>query len=541
MATTELTGTIEPTRTEESHLDLDEVRPDLALHMTGHKRKAKETEIPEILTIKRVRIVSSSSNKLEQLAKEDLDVLQDGISRAQSTISSVPPLDRTLINVTPTHSDHSHEQPTITSIPVPRHLVSFTENEVEGDDDDKLSDQKTVESDNEESLASLQNNNDEILQQFENDGPVNHAIKIQQSDSGIKRSLFVDAASLISPLVAFIVVGNLVTSTIYSKQFPLVMGFYSVMNASQKVFSSTGIGHSFLTSLLFGWIDQECRVLSSLTLSLMLVQMYYMFTIAVKATAFRGGPIALSEMNSRPHLIFPGGGIYFYWQAGVCTYLKENGYDLSQVSMAGASAGALVATLSAANVDFYKATESALALVDDWNRPTGLQGVWGEKVFKWLEELLPENAAQLAMENELTVVLTHMPSWKKVQVRSFTDKKDLIKSNLASAHIPWFMDGFLTNSFRGERYIDGFIPPFRGPLRSNRPNAPTIVIDYRMDPCFRFSTPIQTIKLLSRESIWGLLEQGKKFAQTMEDKGILDVIPKIQSNNSGPTDITSDR
>ena len=51
-------------------------------------------------------------------------------------------------------------------------------------------------------------------------------------------------------------------------------------------------------------------------------------------------------------LVFSGGGLFFYWQAGVVTFLRENGYDLSNVDLAGASAGALTATLTATNVDF---------------------------------------------------------------------------------------------------------------------------------------------------------------------------------------------
>ena len=81
------------------------------------------------------------------------------------------------------------------------------------------------------------------------------------------------------------------------------------------------------------------------------------------------------------HLVFPGGGIFFYWQAGTITYLREKGYDLSKVSLTGASAGALTATLTAANVNFEEATELALSLAKDaevWDRTFGLYGIWGE-------------------------------------------------------------------------------------------------------------------------------------------------------------------
>ena len=68
------------------------------------------------------------------------------------------------------------------------------------------------------------------------------------------------------------------------------------------------------------------------------------------------------EKSAQSHVVFPGGGIFFYWQAGVVSYLREQGYDLDDATMAGASAGALTATLTASNVDFYDATALALDL-----------------------------------------------------------------------------------------------------------------------------------------------------------------------------------
>jgi predicted acylesterase/phospholipase RssA len=84
----------------------------------------------------------------------------------------------------------------------------------------------------------------------------------------------------------------------------------------------------------------------------------------------------------------------FYWQAGVITYLREQGYELSSCSFAGASAGALTATLTATKVDFYEATELALKLAADagvWDRRRGLQNLWGPLIEEWLDMLLPES------------------------------------------------------------------------------------------------------------------------------------------------------
>lgn len=102
------------------------------------------------------------------------------------------------------------------------------------------------------------------------------------------------------------------------------------------------------------------------------------------------------------HMIFPGGGIFFYWQAGVITYLREQNYNLmnndNQVQFTGASAGALCATLTCTDVNFESATELALSLAEDagvWDRPLGLYGIWGDMIETWLDELLPENSVEM--------------------------------------------------------------------------------------------------------------------------------------------------
>ena len=116
------------------------------------------------------------------------------------------------------------------------------------------------------------------------------------------------------------------------------------------------------------------------------------------------------------HLIFPGGGIFFYWQAGAVTFLRENGYDLQSTIMTGASAGALTATLTATGVDFYRAMEMALDLAAGggvWDRSAGLQGVWGEMIYQWLHDLVPESAVEeLNASQKLSLLVTKVPSNK---------------------------------------------------------------------------------------------------------------------------------
>lgn len=80
------------------------------------------------------------------------------------------------------------------------------------------------------------------------------------------------------------------------------------------------------------------------------------------------------------------------------TYLREQNYDLSDVALTGASAGALVATLTATEVDFEEATTNALQKAENagvWDRTFGLQGIWGPMIESWLDELIPEEPLEM--------------------------------------------------------------------------------------------------------------------------------------------------
>lgn len=140
----------------------------------------------------------------------------------------------------------------------------------------------------------------------------------------------------------------------------------------------------------------------------------------------------LAEHNSYPR----SGGIFFYWQAGVVCYLREQSYDLSSCSFSGASAGALTATLTCAEVDFYDATDLALQMAKNagvWDRTLGLQGIWGPLIEAWLDTLLPQSIE--CVEGRLMLLVTRVPSLEKGRITTFDDRVDLIRCNMASIHL----------------------------------------------------------------------------------------------------------
>lgn len=233
--------------------------------------------------------------------------------------------------------------------------------------------------------------------------------------------------------------------------------------------------------------------------------------------------------TATPHLIFPGGGLFFYWQAGTVTYLREQGYDMNRITASGASAGALTATLMATNVDFLKATELALQMAEDagvWDRSGGLQGIWGPIIREWLEELLPENADEIA-NDRLSLLVTTIPTFGKDKVSTFRDRQDLIDCNMASVHLPWFLDGKLTSSFRSKPHIDGSFLAKAPDYLPEQQASSILRLDWSKDPAYKDGEYLDFIKVISKEGIWNILEQGKKHAQEMEERGRFKRLPKL--------------
>lgn len=226
-------------------------------------------------------------------------------------------------------------------------------------------------------------------------------------------------------------------------------------------------------------------------------------------------------------IVFPGGGIFFYWQAGVLTYLREQNYPIlnDNVEFIGASAGSLCATLSATNVNFETATALALDKAREaevWDRPMGLYGIWGAMIDEWLNELLPNDPQILDDVNgKVSLLVTEIPSFKVRKISQFESKRDLIDGCLASVHIPLFLNGKLTTDFRQQPHIDG---SFLAKLSDYEMNEKSVVIDWQADPLLRDKSLGDAVSALSEEGIWDLLESGRKYAVNMERDGCFECL-----------------
>jgi len=197
--------------------------------------------------------------------------------------------------------------------------------------------------------------------------------------------------------------------------------------------------------------------------------------------------------------------------------------------MSGASAGSITATLTATEVCFANATDAALRLGRDagvWDRPMGLMGVWGSLIEEWLNEILPENAADLA-SGRITILLTTIPKLEKQRVSRFADRDDLIRCNISSIHLPLFLDGKFTSQYRDSLHIDGSFlsTPADHLIGRNEKQLEFLVFDFQHDPIMK-GRKREFVKLASEDGIRSLLDCGMEYAFGLEREGCFVNLPK---------------
>ncbi|CAD7694798.1 unnamed protein product [Ostreobium quekettii] len=223
-------------------------------------------------------------------------------------------------------------------------------------------------------------------------------------------------------------------------------------------------------------------------------------------------------------LAFSGGGIFFWWELGCVQWLSEH-YDLKKTPMVGASGGALVSTLAATGVEPERALECARRLgrkYEIWERPLGLMGVWGQIIREWLDELLPNDAADLCRGN-VEAVVTKLPFFELAAYSDFKSKEDLIDVNMASAHVPFLLDGQASTLCRGSWCIDGSFQDFVTNSNSHllTCGGNTVIFDYSQDDELG-AQRMDFLSLKEYEEVRELMELGYRHAQRLYDRGAFD-------------------
>lgn len=257
------------------------------------------------------------------------------------------------------------------------------------------------------------------------------------------------------------------------------------------------------------------------------------------AARIRASPQMLSanDCNEPVMVGVGGGGVFFFWQMGAARALKEEADRRGvRVVWAGSSAGALCGALALCDVPPRRAVLLAHSMATQeklYDRATGLAGVWGAVIRAWLEELLPDNAAELCTE-ALAVHVTLWRGWKDGlgihRQKRFEDRDRLIDALMASVHIPWFLDGRMWASLQvdstGKRLIamDGSLLRFL-PVRNlfgvssdaldvtTEPHrVPDYFISHTEDKYYSTDGPGFT-ELISVDAALEMVEKGYEFTR----------------------------
>ncbi|GIL87560.1 hypothetical protein Vretimale_14753 [Volvox reticuliferus] len=133
--------------------------------------------------------------------------------------------------------------------------------------------------------------------------------------------------------------------------------------------------------------------------------------------AAQRSPGSASNKTAALHIVWPGFGTCFFWQAGIMSRLSEE-FRMAHVPTIASSGGGLVAVLGACEVPPAEAVRLAFRLCREagvYDRPMGLLGIWRNLVHRWLDGLLPADAASRC--THVRLVVTELPSLQPLQVR----------------------------------------------------------------------------------------------------------------------------
>lgn len=235
--------------------------------------------------------------------------------------------------------------------------------------------------------------------------------------------------------------------------------------------------------------------------------------------------------ESHQLLQFRGGGIYYYFQAGFCQFLQDQGFT-DGFQMVGSSAGSLSAALLACDVDFQQATDFVVDQAERYSiyERKSLAFIWGDLIEEWLEYLLPEELPHRARE-DVHVTLTPMRLWQRPELKTrFKDKADLKTALMASVHIPVFLNGKLYTKYKGRRYMDGSLYSLISnshrvnplPVGLDHTDSDIYTVDYKKDAQFlKKAADTSFVSMVSPQGLYDMMESGYAFAGKEFRKGLL--------------------
>ena len=166
---------------------------------------------------------------------------------------------------------------------------------------------------------------------------------------------------------------------------------------------------------------------------------------------------------------FSAGGLLFPFYVGVCRGLEQAGYLSARTKLAGASAGSLIAACVNSGLSMDTVSSLCEELMEDC-RKNGSRGRLGIVLEKFLQEALPDDAhercrgrtfvAVSSVEGRGALGSLGLGTPQGQLISEFSSRDDLVSALMTSCHIPLYMDGRMTSTFRGSMHLDGGVTNF---------------------------------------------------------------------------------
>ena len=102
---------------------------------------------------------------------------------------------------------------------------------------------------------------------------------------------------------------------------------------------------------------------------------------------------------------------------------------------------------------------------------------------------------------------------------------------MASAHVPFFLDGKMTAEFRGKHCVDGSLaftglPPVEYPLPGRFEGLPVLKVSPYKDPRMRarYRSASDFLKLSGEPTLREMMQWGETYVDKMEEEGQLQLV-----------------
>ena len=128
--------------------------------------------------------------------------------------------------------------------------------------------------------------------------------------------------------------------------------------------------------------------------------------------------------------------------------------------------------------------------------------------------------------DQLSILLTTLPFLRKSKVTSFVGKRDLIACNMASVHLPWFLNNNPVASFRGETFIDGSFMSKIDDYCCER-DYDRIILDWSDDLVMEAMSG-DFVKAIDDNGIRNIFKQGRKYAEKLDGEGAFKILSKTR-------------